>query len=569
MPPVIRRRTAFAAANLPTTLHPILRRIYAQRGVTSEAELSLDLKTLLVPQGLLGIDEACDELARAVTTGAKIVVVGDYDADGATGAALAVAVLRAFGASAPDYLVPSRFHQGYGLSAPLAEAAHAMGAQWLLTVDNGIASIAGVARAKELGLRVVISDHHLAGPQLPAADAIVNPNQPGCGFTSKHLAGVGVMFYLLSALRGRLRDAGWFRDRPEPRLADFLDLVAVGTVADVVKLDYNNRILVAQGLARIRARRARPGILALLQAAGRDPATITATDLGFTVGPRLNAAGRLEDMRLGIECLLSDSEGSAGAMAQRLDQLNRERRDIEAQMRDEAMAMVEKLEAGAVGVALFDPGWHEGVVGLVASRVKDKLHRPTFAFARAKEAGMLKGSGRSIAGLHIRDALALVDARRPGLIARFGGHAMAAGLTLPEAHFGEFSREFEAACREALDDEALERVLESDGALDGGELSLDTARALESAGPWGQGFPEPLFDGTFEVRDAKVVGERHARYKLRAGERVLDAIHFNAGERLVAPGPVELAYRLGVNRYQGYETPELRVELLTPSRRLG
>jgi single-stranded-DNA-specific exonuclease len=560
--PVIRRRTA-ATGNLPPSLHPVLRRIYSQRGITSETELSLELKTLLAPQGLLGINEACDELARAVTAGAKIVVVGDYDADGATGAALGVAALRAFGANAPDYLVPSRFHQGYGLSAPLADAAHAMGAQWLLTVDNGIASIAGVARAKELGMRVVITDHHLAGPQLPAADAIVNPNQPGCGFSSKHLAGVGVMFYLLSALRGRLRDAGWFRERAEPRLADFLDLVAVGTVADVVRLDYNNRILVAQGLARIRARRARPGILALLQAAGRDPATITSTDLGFTVGPRLNAAGRLEDMRLGIECLLSESEEAALAMAQRLDQLNRERRDIEAQMRDEAMAMVEKLDSAAVGVALFDPGWHEGVVGLVASRVKDRLHRPTIAFARAKEPGVLKGSGRSIAGLHIRDVLAVVDARRPGLIARFGGHAMAAGLTLAEAHLDEFTRAFEAACREALDDEALERVLESDGTLDGAELSLETARALESAGPWGQGFPEPLFDGAFEVREARVVGERHARYKLRGpGERAIEAIHFNAAEQLAAPGPVELAYRLGVNRYQGYETPELRVELL-------
>lgn len=564
--PVIRRRTSSAAANLPATLHPVLRRIYAQRGVTSEAELSLDLKTLLVPQSLLGIDDACDELARAVTSGAKIVVVGDYDADGATGAALAVAVLRAFGASAPDYLVPSRFHQGYGLSAPLAEAAHAMGAQWLLTVDNGIASIAGVTRAKQLGLRVVITDHHLAGPQLPAADAIVNPNQPGCGFGSKHLAGVGVMFYLLSALRGRLRDAGWFRDRPEPRLADFLDLVAVGTVADVVKLDYNNRILVAQGLARIRARRARPGILALLQAAGRDPATVSSTDLGFTVGPRLNAAGRLEDMRLGIECLLAESEEAAMTMAQRLDQLNRERRDIEAQMRDEAMAMVDKLEADAIGVALFDPGWHEGVVGLVASRVKDKLHRPTFAFARAKDAGMLKGSGRSIAGLHIRDALALVDARKPGLIARFGGHAMAAGLTLAEAHFDEFSRLFEAACREALDEAALERVLESDGALEGNELTIDTARALETAGPWGQGFPEPLFDGTFAIAEARVVGESHVKYQLRnASGQALPAIHFRGIGQMTEAGTVQVVYRPTINRYQGSERLELLVENLLPA----
>ncbi|MGH8441625.1 MAG: single-stranded-DNA-specific exonuclease RecJ [Nevskiaceae bacterium] len=563
MQPTIRRRVASAAGSLPASLHPVLRRVYAQRGVTTEAELSLELKALLPPETLLGIDRACDELLRAVTTGAKIVVVGDYDADGATGAALGVVALRAFGASAPDFLVPSRFHQGYGLSPGLADAAHAMGAQCLLTVDNGITSVAGVARAKALGLCVVITDHHLAGPQLPAADGIVNPNQPGCAFASKHLAGVGVMFYMLSALRARLRDIGWFADRAEPRMADFLDLVALGTVADVVRLDYNNRILVAQGLARIRARRARPGILALLQVAGRDAATASSTDLGFSVGPRLNAAGRLEDMRLGIECLLCDSEGSALAMAQRLDQLNRERRDLEAQMRDEAIAMVDKSAGDAVGVALFDPGWHEGVVGLVASRVKDKLHRPTFAFARAQDAGMLKGSGRSIAGLHIRDVLALVDARRPGMIVRFGGHAMAAGLTLPESRLGEFSDAFHQACAEALDDTALERVLESDGELDAVELSLDTARALEAAGPWGQGFPEPLFDGAFEVREARVVGERHARYKLRGpGERMVEAIHFNAVDAMAAPGPVRLAYRLGVNRYQGTERPELKVELL-------
>jgi single-stranded-DNA-specific exonuclease len=560
--PVIRRRVA-ASGNLPGSLHPVLRRVYAQRGITSETELSLDLKTLLAPQAMLGLDRACDELERAVTGGGKVVVVGDYDADGATGAALAVSVLRALGATAPDYLVPSRFHQGYGLSPALAEAAHAMGAQWLLTVDNGIASLAGVERAHELGLRVVITDHHLAGPQLPAADAIVNPNQAGCGFPSKHLAGVGVMFYLLSALRGRLRDAGWFRDRPEPRLADFLDLVAVGTVADVVRLDANNRVLVAQGLARIRARRARPGILAMLNVAGRDPAEVSSIDLGFTVGPRLNAAGRLEDMRLGIECLLADGEEAALAMAQRLDVLNRERRGLEAQMRDEAMAMVDRLDADAVGLALFDPGWHEGVVGLVASRVKDRLHRPAFAFARAKEAGLLKGSGRSIAGLHIRDALALVDARNPGMIARFGGHAMAAGLTLPEARFADFRDAFESVCREWLDDAALERVLESDGALDGGELSLDTARALEAAGPWGQGFPEPLFDGAFELRESRIVGERHARYRLRGpGGQAVSAIHFNAGTAPAAPGPVELAYRLGVNRYQGTESVELRVEMM-------
>jgi single-stranded-DNA-specific exonuclease len=561
-PPVIRRRPFSSQAAFPGSLHPVLRRIYAQRGVTSDVELALDLKHLLPPR-LLGIERACDELQQALAAGRKIVIVGDYDADGATGAALGVAVLRSFGAAPVDYLVPSRFRQGYGLSPVIAEAAHAMGAQLLVTVDNGIVSLAGVARAKELGMRVVITDHHLAGAQLPAADAIVNPNQPGCAFGSKNLAGVGVMFYLLSALRGRLRESGWFRGRPEPNMAAFLDLVAVGTVADVVRLDHNNRILVAQGLARIRARQARPGILALLQVAGRAAESASSTDLAFGIGPRLNAAGRLDDMRLGIECLLCDDAAAALAMAERLDEINRERREIEAQMRDDAMTMVDRFDGTAVGVSLFDPSWHEGVVGLVASRVKDRLHRPTFAFARAQEAGMLKGSGRSIAGLHIRDALAAVEATRPGLIVRFGGHAMAAGLSLPEANLEEFTGLFDAVCRAQLDDAALEKILETDGELNEGELVIETARALEGAGPWGQGFPEPLFDGAFEMREARIVGERHARYKLRGpGGRAIEAIHFNAGATLATPGPVQVAYRLGVNRYQGFETPELRVELL-------
>jgi single-stranded-DNA-specific exonuclease len=561
--PSIRRRSAVPADALPASLHPVLRRVYSQRGLTSADELSLELKTLLVPQGLLGVDRACDELQQALATGAKIVVVGDYDADGATGVALAVGVLRALGAAAVDYLVPSRFTQGYGLSPPLADAAHALGARLLITVDNGIASLAGVARAKELGLRVVVTDHHLAGRQLPAADAIVNPNQPGCGFSSKSLAGVGVMFYLLSALRGRLRDAGWFRERPEPRLADFLDLVAIGTVADVVRLDHNNRILVAQGLARIRAKRARPGVLALLAVAGRGVEGVNSMDLGFAVGPRLNAAGRLEDMRLGIECLLSDSAEAALAMAQRLDSINRERRELEAQMRDDAMTMVDDIDPATVGVSLFSPAWHEGIVGLVASRVKDRLHRPAIAFARAQEAGMLKGSARSIAGLHVRDALAAVDALHPGLIARFGGHAMAAGLSLPEARLPAFTRCFDEVCRAQLDAAALEQVLETDGELGEPELVLDTARALETAGPWGQGFPEPLFDGCFEVAKATVVGERHARYRLRGpGGRLIEGIHFNGAGTRVEGGRVTVAYRLGVNRYQGYESAELRVDLL-------
>jgi single-stranded-DNA-specific exonuclease len=551
MQPAIRRRSPVAGA-LPDSLHPVVRRVYAHRGLSAAADLALDLAGLLPPSGLAGIERACDELQRAITANERICVVGDYDADGATGVALAVGALRAMGATGVDYLVPSRFTQGYGLSPPLAEAAH-----------NGIASLAGVARARELGLRVVVTDHHLAGPELPAADAIVNPNQPGCGFASKHLAGVGAMFYVMGALRARLREAGAFASRPEPRMADWLDLVAVGTVADVVRLDHNNRILVAQGLARIRARRARPGILALLGVAGRGVEGVGSMDLGFAVGPRLNAAGRLEDMRLGIECLLAADEESASAMAQRLDAINRERRQIEAQMRDEAMAMVEHIDGDAVGLALFDPSWHEGVVGLVASRVKDRLHRPAIAFARAQEPGMLKGSARSIAGLHVRDALAAVDATHPGLIARFGGHAMAAGLTLPESRLDEFNACFDAVCRAQLDDAALEKVLETDGELGEGELALDTALALEQAGPWGQGFPEPLFDGRFEVAGARVVGERHVRYRLRGpGGRPVEAIHFNGADTRLDAGLAEVAYRLGVNRYQGMQSPELRIEFL-------
>jgi single-stranded-DNA-specific exonuclease len=561
--PLLSRRAPGNPDTLPSSLHPVLRRVYASRGITDAGELSLELKHLLAPSSLMGIDRAAELLDIAVRAGRRIVIAGDYDADGATGAALGVLALRAMGARAVDFLVPSRFHQGYGLSPALATAAAELGAEVLVTVDNGIASVSGVATAKQAGMQVVITDHHLAGAELPAADAIVNPNQPGCGFASKHLAGVGVMFYVLSALRARLRDGGWFRDRTEPNLADFLDLVAVGTVADVVRLDRNNRILVSQGLARIRARRARPGIQALLQVAGRDAGRVSAGDLGFVVGPRLNAAGRLEDMRLGIECLLADSEETALTLAQELDRINRERRTIEGQMRNEALQMVADLDSSAVGVSLFDAGWHEGVVGLVASRIKEKLHRPVVAFARAQESGVLKGSARSIPGLHIRDALAAVDAQRPGLVTRFGGHAMAAGLTLPEAHLDDFSTLFDAHCQSVLDDAALERVLETDGELSRDELRLETAQALEQAGPWGQGFPEPLFDGRFEVLDARVVGETHARYRFGIpGAGTISAIDFGGAERMVTGAAVNLAYRLSVNRYQGYENPELRVEWL-------
>lgn len=558
--PLIRRRAPGDPSRLPNELHPVVRRAYAARGVSDPAHLPLDFRALLPPGGLMGIEAASGLLMDALLAQRRIVIAGDYDADGATATAVAVLGLRALGAASVDYVVPNRFTMGYGLSPALTEMALARGAGVLVTVDNGIASLAGVEAANAAGLPVLITDHHLAGDRLPAAAAIVNPNQPGCAFASKHLAGVGVMFYVLLALRARLREAGYFASRPEPNLADLLDLVALGTVADVVRLDHNNRILVAQGLARIRAGRARPGLQALLQAAGRAPTHISCGDLGFILGPRLNAAGRLEDMTVGIECLLASSVDQARALAAQLDALNRERRDIEAQMRDEALELAASNDA--VGVCLFDTGWHEGVVGLVASRIKDRLHRPVIAFARAAEEGMLKGSGRSIRGLHLRDALAVVDTRHPGLILRFGGHAMAAGLTLPEAALEAFSGAFDAACRERLDGDALEQVLETDGELAGAELQLQAARALEQAGPWGQGFPEPVFEGRFEVVETRALGAegRHIKYRLRLPDGgQVEAMHFNGAEHLAGRGSARLVYSLGVNRFRGAEELELRV----------
>ncbi len=536
----------------------MLRRIYAARGVLQHQPL--ELRQLLPPGELLGIEAAAGILADAIARQRRIIVAGDYDADGATATAVAVLGLRALGASSVDYVVPNRFTMGYGLSPALARMALDKGAELLVTVDNGIASLAGVAAAKAAGLPVLVTDHHLAGDELPAAAAIVNPNQPGCGFPSKHLAGVGVMFYVLLALRARLRAEGRFGDRAEPNLAELLDLVALGTVADVVKLDQNNRILVAQGLARIRAGRGRPGLMALLQAAGRSYEFASSADLGYVLGPRLNAAGRLEDMTVGIECLLAGTE-AARTLAAQLDSLNRERRDIEAQMRDEALELVARNSD--TGVCVFDAGWHEGVVGLVASRVKDRLHRPVIAFARAAENGVLKGSGRSIRGLHLRDALAAVDARHPGLITRFGGHAMAAGLTLPETGLAEFSASFDAECRQRLDAEALEQVLETDGELHDSELNIETARLLEQGGPWGQGFPEPHFEGSFEVLEARALGAdgRHIKYRLRLpGGSLVEALDFNGVERLAVRGArLRLVYDIAVNRFRGQEGLEMRI----------
>ncbi|MFA5938754.1 MAG: single-stranded-DNA-specific exonuclease RecJ [Sinimarinibacterium sp.] len=557
--PIVRRRTSGEPDRLPASLHPVLRRVYAARGVEPD-QLSLELRELLPPEGLLGIDAAAARLADAIERGERIVIAGDYDADGATGTAVAVLGLRALGAADVHYVVPDRFRMGYGLSPALAELAAATGASVLVTVDNGIASHAGVDRARALGMHVVITDHHLPGAELPAADAIVNPNQPGCGFASKSLAGVGTMFYVLLALRAELRRRGAFATRVEPNLAELLDLVAIGTVADVVRLDRNNRILVEQGLRRIRAGRARPGVQALLRHAGRQSERIAAIDLGFALGPRINAAGRLDDMRAGIECLLAPDLASAEPLAATLDRFNRERREIQEQMHLDALELVDG--AGEVGLCLFHAEWHEGVVGLVAAKVKELRHRPVIAFARAQQPGELKGSGRSIQGLHLRDVLVAVDAQQPGLIPRFGGHAMAAGLSLAERDLDRFAVAFDAACAAQLDAAALQRVIETDGELAPGELVLETARALEHAGPWGQGFAEPQFEGHFEVEQARCVGAdgSHVKYRLRHAGGSVTAIDFGGAARLRTSGRLGAVYALGVNRYQGSESLDLRLQ---------
>jgi single-stranded-DNA-specific exonuclease len=562
---IIRQRPRGDESLFPDQMHPVLRRVYAARGVAGAAELSLDLDQLLAPDGLLGIGAASALLEQAILLDQRIVIAGDYDADGATATAVAVLGLRALGASQVDYVVPNRFTMGYGLSPPLVELARAKGAQLLVTVDNGIASLAGVAAARAAGMQVLITDHHLAGARLPSADAIVNPNQPGCGFGSRHLAGVGVMFYVLLALRARLRAAGYFSSGSEPRLAELLDLVALGTAADVVRLDRNNRVLVAQGLRRLRAGRARPGLLALMEAAGRDWRFAGSAELGFVLGPRLNAAGRLDDMRVGIECLLAPTIEAARPLAAQLDRLNRERRQLGAQMHEQAVELA--VDAAQTGVSLFDPQWHEGLVGLVASRIKEQLHRPVIAFAPAAEPGLLKGSGRSIEGLHLRDVLAAIDARMPGLIERFGGHAMAAGLSLRVDSLQDFVVAFDRQCAAQLDAAALLHGLDTDGELAASELNIDTARVLEDAGPWGQGFPEPCFEGEFQVLDARPIGAdgNHVKYRLRGAGGVVEAPDFGGAERLVAAGNgLRLAYRLGINRYRGTESLELQIEDLQP-----
>lgn len=550
-------------------IHPVLRRIYASRGVTQEAELDLTLSRLLPVSRLQGIEAAAALLAQVLTAGKSLLIVGDYDADGATSTALAMIALRACGAETVDYLIPNRFDFGYGLTPELVELAVSRKPGLIITVDNGISSIAGVARAAEFGIPVLVTDHHLPADQLPAAAAIVNPNQPGDDFPSKHLAGVGVLFYLMVALHRRLQADGWFASRglAQPNPADWLDLVALGTVADLVPLDLNNRILVSQGLQRIRAGRCRPGIRALLSVANRSLARVVASDIGFVVAPRLNAAGRLDEMGLGVECLLTESDQAAAEMAQELDQLNRSRRVIEQEMRQQAEQALDRLHQlgeGEVpdGLCLYDSEWHQGVIGILASRIKDQYHRPVVAFADGGE-GVLKGSARSISGLHMRDLLDRVATRHPGIVLRFGGHAMAAGLSVEASRFADFKTAYESEVSAAIEPAMLQRTLLTDGELVSDEIGLPLAQLLRDAGPWGQGFPEPLFEGEFRLLQQRVVGEAHLKLQLASIEGAcIDGIAFNQPSLASDVKQVKLAYRLDVNEFRGQLTPQLIVEYI-------
>lgn len=579
----ITRRTSLSDTTIDIDgIHPVLARVYANRNIENDDQLARGLSHLLPYETLSGIREAASLLARAVSDNQRILIVGDFDADGATSSALAVRALRMMGAGQVDFLVPNRFEYGYGLTPEIVAVAKDRQPDLIITVDNGISSIEGVAAAKQEDIDVLITDHHLPGNELPAADAMVNPNQPGDPFPSKALAGVGVIFYVMLALRARLREDGWFERQgiQEPNLALLLDLVALGTVADVVPLDQNNRILVAQGLARIRQGQCCPGISALIQVARRNQQELVAADLGFALGPRLNAAGRLEDMSLGIECLLTDDPDRAMELARRLDQLNRDRRQIEQEMRDEALSTLETMELDSeeslpIGLCLYEPHWHQGVIGILASRIKDRLHRPVIVFAKAgAEAGeaegktQIKGSARSVPGLHIRDVLDAVAAKHPGLLTKFGGHAMAAGLTLDADQFEQFCAAFDEEVRRHLRPEDLQREILSDGTLEEADLDLTLAEALRTGGPWGQGFPEPLFDGIFQIVNRRIVGERHLKLTVRLPDssQSVDAIAFNTvdDDWPLSVEQVELAYRLDVNEFNGRRSAQLLVEHIRP-----
>ncbi len=574
---MIRRALTVDPETVAPSLHPVLARVYAARNVRCASELDHSLHRLHPYTDLSGIDAAVDLLEEALRAQERILVVADFDADGATSCAVAVRGLRLLGARDVDYLIPNRFEYGYGLTPEIVAVAAQRAPHLLITVDNGISSIEGVVAAGRRGIKVLVTDHHLprADGRLPDAEAIVNPNLPGDAFPSKSLAGVGVMFYVLAALRARLRERGWFActHTPEPNLAQLLDLVALGTVADVVALDQNNRILVAQGLARIRQARSQPGVKALLHIGGRDADRAVASDLAYAVAPRLNAAGRLTDMHLGVDCLLTDDAGAAARMARKLDALNRERRAIETKMQTEAMARLDALSLRGsdglpFGLCLFGESWHQGVIGIVASRVRERVHRPVIAFA-PRDAAELKGSARSVPGVHVRDVLDAVAARHPGLIRRFGGHAMAAGLTLQRGNLEVFRAAFDAEVRRLLTADDLQGLVHSDGPLAPEHLTLSVAETLRRAGPWGQGFPEPVFDDEFEVAGARVVGERHWKLRLGLpnGGAPVEAIAFNtveAGPALEAVRRVHAAYRLDVNLFRGAASAQLVIEHIEP-----
>lgn len=570
MPAVqISRRPQVNADHLPDSIHPRLKQMYADRGVESAEQLTRSAKSLLHYNQLQGVEKAVDLIAQAMAEQKKIMIIGDFDADGATSTALSMLSLRAMGANNCDYLVPNRFDFGYGLSPEIVEVAAQQQAQMLITVDNGISCFAGVEKAKSLGLTVIITDHHLAAESLPIADAIVNPNQLGCDFLSKNLAGVGVAFYLMLALRAKLKVNGWFEQQQiaMPNLADFLDLVALGTVADVVPLDNNNRILVHQGLQRIRSDKCRPGIQAILDIANRDKSKLVASDLGFVVGPRLNAAGRLDDMSMGIECLLTDDAAKARQIALQLDSLNQERRAIESSMQQEAVQALESLNFEAqnlpFGLVLYQPDYHQGVIGILAGRIKDKYFRPTIAFAHQDD-NTLKGSARSIPGLHIRDLLEELNSRYPDIIGKFGGHAMAAGLSLPLKNLAAFEQVFNQLAEESLQNKPLAGELITDGELNTADFSLVFAQLLKDAGPWGQGFPEPLFDGEFQLVDQKLVGSKHLKMMLKHNSGLMiDGIAFNV-DLAQWPNPqcrnIQLAYRLDINEFRGRTSLQLMIE---------
>jgi single-stranded-DNA-specific exonuclease len=553
-------------------VHPLLRRIYLARSIDSQEVLNNSLTKLPSPKEMKGMEEAVGLLFTALVKQQKILVVADFDADGATSCTVTLLGLRALGFKNVSYIVPNRFEYGYGLTPEIVEFACEQNPDLIITVDNGISSIEGVLAAKKRGCSVLVTDHHLPGSSLPDADAIVNPNQPGDTFTSKNLAGVGVAFYLLLALRSAMREAGLFKMNgiAEPNLAELLDLVALGTVADVVPLDHLNRILVYQGLQRIRSGRARPGILALLEVAKRNRSQVKAADLGFAVGPRLNAAGRLEDMSVGIECLLEEDEGKARNRAIQLDELNKVRREIEDGMKAEAMTILQTLnqaEGGRVpsAICLFEKGWHQGVIGIVASRIKEKFHRPVIAFAEAGNEE-IKGSARSIPGVHIRDVLSEIAARHPQMLCKFGGHAMAAGLSLKKSDLSEFRELFDETVEKQLAGRSLDKIIETDGELDSDELTLDMAESLLMAGPWGQGFPEPLFQGEFEVIQARIVGEKHLKLVLARTNKaaMIDAIAFfvDDPQSWIGSSRIKVAYQLDINEYRGNRAVQLIVNYL-------